>query len=121
MSHDPYLPTINFPGGMSINITAEQLAEGFWSLPSDEMADFFAALERLAGWRLCLQMASVVSVMTERAGQPEYDHDALHGFQTMLSHAQGYHESAAFFRAEDAKRDIAAMVRGIKKELRITS
>jgi len=114
MAHDPYLPTINYPEGVSINVTAEQLAEGFWSLPSDEMADFFAHLERIASWRLCLQMAAVVNEIADRAGEPEYDHDAMHGFQTMLSHAQSYAEGAATHRAANAQRDIAAYVRGVR-------
>ena len=109
--HDPYLPTITLGVGASINVTAEQLAEGFWSLGSDQMADFFAELERLAGWRLGFQMAFVVEEISKRAGAPNYDHGAMHGFQTMLSHAQNFHDSAAEIRAGDAKRHIAEMVR----------
>ena len=115
MAHDPYLPTINYPEGVSMNVTAEQLAEGFWSLPSDEMADFFAHLERIASWRLCFQMAHVVNEIAERAGAPEYDHDAMHGFQTMLSHAQQYAEGAAEHRAANAQGEIAKFVRGIRQ------
>ena len=113
-AHDPYKPTIDFPGGMSINVTAEQLAQGFWSLDSEKMADFFAALERIASWRLCFQMANVVCVIADRAGAPEYDHDAQNGFQTMLSHAQAYVETATDYRISNAKRELTRMVRGIK-------
>ena len=113
--HDPYLPTITFGEGASFNVTAEQLAEGFWSLGSDKMADFFAELERIAGWRLCFQMAYVVEEMAKRAGAPNYDHDAMHGFQTMLSHAKDFHDSAAEIRAGDAKRHIAEMARLAKR------
>lgn len=113
--HDPFLPTITFGEGISLNVTAEQLAEGFWSLGSEKMADFFAELERIASWRLCFQMASVVEEMTKRAGAPNYDHGAMHGFQTMLSHAKDFHESAAEIRAGDAKRHIADMARLAKR------
>ena len=116
--HDPYAATINLHDGMSINVTAKQLAQGFWSLKSDEMADFFYELEEASGYLLCLQMAAVVQVIAKRSASGEYG--CLNGFQTMLSHAQAYHESAASYRAEDAKREIAQMVRGIKQELRIT-
>ena len=112
IGYDPYKPTISFPGGMSINVTAEQLAEGFWSLPSDEMADFFAHLDRVAKYMLCLQMAAVVREIQERADK--YDHDALHGFQTMLSHAQAYVETATDYRISNAKMELTRMVHGIK-------
>ena len=87
--HDPYLPTITLGVGASINVTAEQLAEGFWSLGSDQIA--------------------------ERAGAPNYDHGAMNGFQTMLSHAQDFHDSAAEIRASDAKRHLAEMARLAKR------
>lgn len=51
--YDPYKPTINLPG-MAINVTAEQVAEGFWNLDAAQMADFFYELDRIAGGRLCM-------------------------------------------------------------------
>lgn len=116
MSYDPYKPSLHLTEAMSINVTAKQMADAFWSLPSDEMADFFCELDKVAGGRLCLQMAAVVDVIQKRSVTGEYG--CLNGFQTMLNHAQDYHGSAAFYRVEDAKRDIARMVRGAKEELR---
>jgi hypothetical protein len=115
MSYDPYLPTINYPEGVSINVTPEQLAEGFWSLDSGQMADFFAALERVASWRLCFQMAHVVGEIADRAGAPNYDHDAQHGFQTMLAHAQQYHDGAAQHRAGQASLFLHGMALKAKR------
>ena len=110
--HDPYKPTVNFPGGYSMNVTPAQMADAFWSMKSDEMADFFNELEKIAGGRLCLQMAHVVDVIQQRSASGEYG--CLNGFQTMLSHAQAYHESAAEMRAYEAKSEIAQMVRGMR-------
>jgi len=109
--YDPYLPTITFGNNASINVTAEQLAEGFWSLDSAGMADFFTELERIASWRLCFQMAAVIEEIAKRADAPNYDYRAMHGFQTMLSHAKDFHDSAAEIRAGDAKRYLAEMAR----------
>lgn len=103
--HDPYKPTINFDGGLSINVTPVQLAEGFWSLDSEGMADFFAALNRRAGVMLCFQMAAVVGEIADRAERD--DHDAMHGFQTMLSHAQDFAEGAASHRGSKAMAEIS--------------
>lgn len=91
----------------NIHLSPEQVAAAFWSLDNFQQADFFAALDRIAGLSLCFQMVNVVNVMQRRAARGE--RDAMHGFQTMLSHAQGFAESSASFRAEDAKRTIAAI------------
>lgn len=101
---------------VNIELTPEQVAEQFWQLGSDGQADFFAALDRIAGLKLCFQMAGVVQELTERSGQG--NHEALNAFQTMLSHAQGYAESATDLRVWDAKRAIAKMAEGDQAEER---
>lgn len=87
--------------------TAEQVAAMFWELDAEQQADFFAALERKAGFRLCVQMAAVVDAIRKRSEAGNLD--AMNGFQTMLAHAQGYHESATEFRVWEAQRELARM------------
>ena len=86
-------------GGRSA--TAEDVADMFWSLDSEQMADFFARLEDVAGIKLCFQMACVINEIADRAQNG--DRRAQNGFQTMLSHASGYVESAIGFRSFDAR------------------
>lgn len=62
-------------------------------------------------------MAAVVRELSERSATGDYS--CLNGFQTMLSHAQDIHDSFAFYRAEDAKRDFAGMVRGAKRSINL--
>lgn len=92
-----------------VEVTPELVAELFWNLGSDKQADFFAALDSLAGFRLCFQMAGVISEIRDRADKGDYS--AMNGLQTMLSHAEGYRESATEMRAYDAKSAIAATAR----------
>lgn len=92
-----------------IKVTPENIAEAFWEMASDEMADFFTELERIAGGKLCLQMAAVVREIQERADKG--DRQAQQGFQTMLSHAQAYVESATDYRVWGAQREIQRMTK----------
>ena len=100
-----------------IRLTPQQVAEAFWSMDSHGMADFFAELERIASYRLCLQMAHVVNEIADRADLHNYD--AMHGFQTMLSHAAHYSESSTEHRAARAKADCQAKAfrASIRREL----
>lgn len=95
-----------------IKVTPQNIAEAFWEMASDEMADFFAELDRIAGGKLCLQIAGVVREIQERADKG--DHAAQNGFQTMLSHAQQYVESATDYRTWDAQHAIERMVKAAK-------
>lgn len=97
---------------VSISPTPQQVAEYFWSLGSDGQADFFAALENIAGHRLCMQMAGVILEIASRSACG--DHAAQNGLQTMLSHANGYLEAAVDSRAYDAKRAIERIVSNAK-------
>ena len=92
---------------VELDLSAEQVAAAFWELCSDEQADFFAALERMAGIRLCFQMASVVDEIRRRTERG--DRDAQNGFRTMLAHAQAYAESATDYRVWEAQRELALM------------
>lgn len=92
---------------VSIDLTPEQLANAFWAMGSDEQADFFSALDSVAGHRLCIQMAGVVRELSERADAG--DRSGQNGFQTMLSHAQEYVEAAADIRTWRAQREITRM------------
>lgn len=89
----------------NVSVTPELVAQLFWGLGSDQQADFFAALERIAGVKLCFQMAGVIHELAERAERGEYD--ALNGFQTMLSHAKDYADGATSWRAARAKAALA--------------
>jgi len=100
---------------MEVDMTPEQLAGVYWSFDSKQQADFFAALERMAGVKLCLQHAYVVDEIAERASNG--DHDAQNGFQTMLAHAQGYRDSATQMRTWRAKREISRMAEAVRREL----
>jgi hypothetical protein len=88
--------------------TPEALAAAFWEMDSEAQADFFAALERLAGIQLCFQMAWVVREISERADHG--DHTAQNGFQTMLAHAQGYHEASTERRHAEARYALDRLV-----------
>lgn len=87
--------------------TGENVASMFWGLDAEQQADFFAALERDAGLSLCIQMAAVVNAIRKRSEAGNWD--AMNGFQTMLSHAQGYHESATEYRVWEAQHELARM------------
>ncbi len=86
-------------------LTAEQVATAFWRLDSVEQADFFTALERMAGVNLCFQMAWVVHELSERSEHGDFG--GLNGFRTMFYHAEGYPEAAAEWRAGKAKAALA--------------
>lgn len=97
---------------VTVTPTAAQVAEDFWSLVSDEQADFFARLDEIAGYRLCFQMSHVMVEIAARAGRG--DHAAQNGLQTMLSHANGYLEAAIESRTYEAKRAIERIVSNAK-------
>jgi hypothetical protein len=88
----------------NVKVTPELLAALFWEADCEQQADFFAELEKIAGTKLCYQMAAVVREIQQRndAG----DHGAQRGFQTMLAHAQNFVESAIDIRVWDAQREI---------------
>lgn len=92
----------------SVSIGPAELAEMFWEMDSEQQADFFAKLDQIAGYKLCLQMAGVVREIQERGDRG--DHAAMNGFRTMLAHAQAYHESAMDYRVWGAQRAIEKMV-----------
>ena len=89
-------------GGVAL--TPEFVASAFWSLGSDDQAKFFAELNRIAGYKLCLQMAWVVADMAESGNS-----DAIAGFRTMFAHADDFPNAAAEWRASNAKRDIGRL------------
>lgn len=91
-----------------VTLLPHQLAALFWEMDAAEQADFFAALDGMAGVKLCFQMAAVVWEIKDRAERG--DHAAQHGFQTMLAHAQAYVEEATDYRVWAAERHIAGLV-----------
>lgn len=95
----------NIIGGATA--TPELVAELFWCMDADEQADFFAALNRIAGHKLCIQMGAAVNEMHKRSDRGDYD--AQHGFQTMLAHAQAYVEDGIENRVWRAKWEIERM------------
>lgn len=98
-----------------VTVTPELVAELFWDMASDEMADFFAQLDRIAGIKLCMQMAYVIQELQERSAKGDYR--PLMAFQTMLAHSQSYTESAIENRVFDAKYAIERHVKGVKASL----
>jgi hypothetical protein len=96
-----------------VELTPRQVAEAFWALDSEQQASFFAELDRIAGLKLCFQMAWVVRSIIER--NDSGDHDAMNGFQTMLAHAQDFAESAASIRAGKAKANISRMAQQARR------
>jgi len=88
----------------SYSPTPEDLAAAFWNMDTTQQVAFFGHLHKLAGVSLCFQMAGVVQEI-ERLGAAD-DYHALNGFQTMLSHAQAYGESATDIRTWAAQRDL---------------
>lgn len=92
----------------SVSIRPAELAEMFWEMDAEQQAEFFAKLDEIAGYKLCMQMAAVVREIQERGDRG--DHAAMNGFRTMLAHAQAYHEEAMDFRVWGAKRAIARQV-----------
>lgn len=95
----------------SVSIGPVELAEMFWEMDAEQQADFFAKLDQIAGYKLCLQMAGVVREIQERGDRG--DHAAMNGFRTMLAHAQAYHEEAMDYRVWGAQRAIAKMVEAV--------
>ena len=91
----------------SVSIRPAELAVMFWEMDAEQQADFFAKLDEIAGYKLCMQMAAVVREIQERGDRG--DHAAMNGFRTMLAHAQEYHEEAMDFRVWGAQRAIARM------------
>ena len=85
----------------------------FWELDAEQMADFFAELERLAGIDLCFQMAAAVNVIRKQSEAGSWD--ALNGFQTVLSHAENYAEAATEHRVWDAQRELRRMADAAKQ------
>ncbi|MCH1907970.1 hypothetical protein MKP15_04180 [Stenotrophomonas sp. Y6] len=92
----------------SVDLGPAELAEVFWEMDASQQADFFAKLDEIAGYKLCVQMAGVVREIQERGDRG--DHAAMNGFRTMLAHAQAYHEEAMDFRVWGAQRAIARQV-----------
>lgn len=95
----------------SVSIGSAELAEMFWEMDAEQQADFFAKLDQIAGYKLCLQMAGVVREIQERGDRG--DHAAMNGFRTMLAHAQAYHEEAMDYRVWGAQRAIEKMVEAV--------
>lgn len=87
-----------------VPVTPTLVAELFWGLGSDEMAEFFAELNRIAGHKLALQLSWVVRDIAERSARGDYE--PMLGLNYFSDEAKAYPESAAFFRASDAKRDL---------------
>jgi hypothetical protein len=90
-----------------VEVTPEILADLFWELGSDEQADFFADLYRLAGHKLCIQMSWVVREIAHRSGDAHVD--AVMGFLSFADCANGYGDDATDIRVSDAKHEIARM------------
>ena len=102
-------------GSVSFEVSAADIARAFWDMDSEEGAEFFAELNRIAGVKLCMQMAFVTEEIMNRGDAG--DHDAQDGFQTMLSHAVDYCNDSTERRAWHAQREILAMTGAAKARI----
>jgi hypothetical protein len=100
-----------------IHLTPEELATAFWNMGSDEQADFYAALRRIAGHKLCMQTAWIVRELRDRADRG--DTDAREGFLTLHGHAENYVKDGIEDRADTANRELARMGERARKALGI--
>lgn len=98
---------MSYEAVISMDLDGEQVAGAFWALSAEQQADFFAALESMAGFRLCIQMAATVDEIRKRSDRG--DRDAMNGFRTMLSHAEAYAKSATEYRVWEAQRHLASL------------
>ena len=98
-----------------IEVTPQLVASLFWGMASDEHADFFEELEEIAGYRLCMQMASVVAELAERAAKGKINGSTA--FNTMLAHSQDYAVQANEWRAFKANLEIDNIVRNARKSV----
>ncbi|KAF1698327.1 hypothetical protein CSC62_05305 [Pseudoxanthomonas jiangsuensis] len=99
-----------------VDLSAEQIAALYWDMDAEQQASFFAELFRLAGHiPLCMQTAAVVHELVARCDKG--DVAGFNGFQTMLAHANDWHESAADIRTWAAKHAITKSVESAKAGL----
>jgi hypothetical protein len=84
---------------VSVKLTPAQLAEQFWHMADDEQAAFFAELNRIAGWKLDLQLAYVTRRIAESP-----DHDAMLGLEAFAGYAQNLPSLMLDIRIDNAKR-----------------
>lgn len=89
---------------VAVKLTPEQVAEAWWSLGSDEQAQFYAHLHRISKGVLCLQTAYMVSHIIETENS-----DARDAFCTVHNHSVDYAEYAVELRSGAAIRGIAKM------------
>lgn len=102
-----------------VTVTPMLVAELFWGMDAEEQADFFAYLERIAGYKLCFQMCAASNEMRRRSERG--DHDAQNGFQAMLAHAQEYVRDGIESRCWQAKyaiQDMADAAKGARPDER---
>jgi hypothetical protein len=95
---------------VEVDLHPHELARLFWDMGSDEQCEFFAHLHRLAGDRLCVQMAWVASDAADlyAKGEP----DARYGLEKVAGHGETMRELAIDRNVNAAKRELAQMVRG---------
>ena len=87
-----------------VSLTPEQVAEAFWCLMDDEQAVFFAHLHRIAGTKLCMQMAYLSDrlIDMDRAG----DRDGWAAFETIAEHSKCLWRTAIDRACDKLKSDI---------------
>lgn len=97
---------------VEIDLHPHELARLFWDMGSDKQCEFFAHLHRLAGHRLCMQMAMVASEAADlyANGEP----DARYGLEKVAGHGETMRELAIDRSCDAAKREIARMVQGVR-------
>lgn len=81
--------------------TPEMVAQAFWDMDTEQQIAFFAHLDTIAGYKLCLQMGYLVCDMAEASGS-ETANKAIAAFRRMADHAEDYPTVANDWRATRA-------------------
>ena len=95
---------------VNIKLTPEQVAHAWWNLASDEQAEFYAHLNRIAGYKLCMQTAWIVDAIVNTE-----DHEAQSAFGTIHAHAAEFLMTAVDIRTSSALRGIEIMASEARK------
>jgi hypothetical protein len=96
---------------MPLRLTPKQIAQTWCSLKSDEQAEFYAHLHRIAGHLLCMQAAYITHGIADTDNT-----DARDGWQTLQGHASDYLRDAIEIRAGNAKREISALAKAAMQQ-----
>ena len=96
---------------VDVDLSPEQIAELFWRLGDDGQADFFAHLDRIAGVRLCMQMAYLSDRLIERSHKGDWS--GRHAYQAIAEHAQSLWRTSLDKACDDARRELEELTEAL--------